>query len=148
MTTVVKISPLSAIPSRIEGIVTVEKTKSGNTVTVVYRKPGQVKTDTLVFDADELIAYMPGTPGFVIARSNEPITIFAGDATSSGNIKTEDGVIVINKVDYALITRVEVSEDSREAKVAIRAGKVRVKVKADTEEEAPVKPKRKATTRR
>lgn len=154
MALVVTISPGMYIPRRLDGVVTSSK----DNVSIEYKEKGQVKTKTKVYPAADLIAYMVGSPGFVVERSAEPITVVVGTASSSG-IKTEAGTVIINPAANllgAVISRQEVDDDSREARAAERAGKVKVKIpvakssrdvamkkRRRNTEEAPAKKKKK-----
>ena len=126
MLSVVTVSAVSATPKRYDGIVKVK----GEQVTVEYKKPGQVKSATASFSVDDCI-YKAGSPGFVIAMTLEPITTFVGKASMKNGlttIATEDGEVVVNKLPGAHISLTQVEEDSREARAAERAGRVRVKL--------------------
>lgn len=126
MLSVVTVSSTSATPKRYDGIVKVK----GEQVTVEYKKPGQVKSATASFSVDDCI-YKAGSPGFVIAMTLEPVTTFVGKASMKDGIttiSTEDGDVIVTKLPGAHISMTQVEEDSREARAAERAGKVRVKL--------------------
>lgn len=126
MALVITISPGIYIPRRLDGVVTEDK---GN-ISIEYKEKGQVKPKTKVYAASDLIAYMVGTPGFIIDRSADPISVVVGSPSSKG-LKTEGGTVILNPNSYALgavISRQEVEDDSREARSAERAGKVKVKI--------------------
>ena len=137
MLTVTKVSATSAVPKRFDGIVT----EKGETITVEYKPPGQVKTAVASFHMDECI-YMVGEPGFVIAMTMDPITQFVGKATTKDGItsvKTEAGEVIIPRLAGMLLSMSNVEADSREARLAERASKVRVKLprsKRDTSEKS------------
>lgn len=126
MLSVVTVSATSATPKRYDGIVKVK----GEQVTVEYKKPGQVKSAMASFSVDDCI-YKAGSPGFVISMTLEPITTFVGKASMKDGVttvSTEDGDVIVTKLPGAHVTFTQVEEDSREARAAERAGKVRVKL--------------------
>lgn len=129
MSVVLAIAPQSAIPRRLDGVVTENK---GGIISIEYKEKGAVKPKIKQYRADELIAYCVGAPGFVVDRSTDPITQIVGSNSSSG-LKTELGAVVItpNAQNYALLSRSEVEDDSREARTAARVGSVKVKLPKD-----------------
>ncbi len=136
MTQIVTISPNTYIPRRLDGVVTEDKSGS---ILIEYKEKGQVKSKTKVYDKGDLIAYMLGSPGFIVDRSSDPITTIVGEHSSKG-IKTEGGLVVLNPNTHtlgAVIARTEVDGDSREARAAERAGKVKVKVPVAREAKKP-----------
>lgn len=132
MATILTISPSSVIPRRLDGIVTA--TKSGD-VTIEFREKGMVKTKTKSYSAAELIGYEVGEPGFVIERSADPITT----VVVSKKFVLNDQAALLG----AVISRTIVEDDSREAKVAERASKVKVKLPAAKSSRDEAKPKKK-----
>jgi len=126
------ISATQQIPQRIVGSVSANKDGS---ISIDYREPGMVKTKTARFLASDVVAYMEGDAGFVVAMTSDPITKMVGKMTVKGDkvvVESEAGDIVINKVAGATVVYTEADEDSREAKAAARIAKVKgVKVKKD-----------------
>lgn len=126
---ILSISGNSAQPHRLEGNVT---SKDGF-ITIEYKEKGMVKTKTQKFAADDLAAYMVGEAGFVVALLNEPVAKAVGTlATTKGGataIKTEAGTVIVNKVAGVITKLEEVDADSKEARAAERAAKVKVKVR-------------------
>lgn len=112
---------------RLDGIVT----EKNGLVTVEYKPQGMVKSKTASFPSNSVAAYQTGTPGFVIAPSTDPITQVVGKVSSkNGNltVSTDAGTVIINQIDGVSISMDEVEADSREARMAERASKVRVKL--------------------
>lgn len=130
MATVASVYASVPIPQRIVGNVSASKDGS---VTIEYREPGMVKTSVKRFLMDDVVAYMEGEAGFVIALSSEPLTKMVGDMTIKDNkviINSEAGKVVINRIAGATVVYNEVEDNSREAKVAARVAKVKgVKIK-------------------
>ena len=124
---VAAIAAVSLIPQRLVGNVT--ESKDG-TVTIDFKEPGMVKTTTRSFAATDLVAYMAGETGFVIAMVNDPVAKFTGEHSvknGATTIKTENGVVHVNSNPGAYMTLTVVDEDSKEAKAAARAGKIKVR---------------------
>ena len=87
-----------------------------------------VKTKTARFLASDVVAYMEGDAGFVVAMTSDPVTKMVGKMTVKGDkvvVESEAGDIVINKVAGATVVYTEADEDSREAKAAARIAKVK-----------------------
>lgn len=126
------ISATQQIPQRIVGSVSANKDGS---ISIDYREPGMVKTKTARFLASDVVAYMEGDAGFVVAMTSDPVTKMVGKMTVKGDkvvIESEAGDIVINKVAGATVVYTEADEDSREAKAAARIAKVKgVKLKKE-----------------
>jgi len=114
------------MPRRLDGIVT---EKSG-LVTIEYKEKGMVKTKTSTYPAGD-VTYMTGSPGFVIDMSSAPITQFVGEMKMKDGrmtVVTEAGTVVVNKLPGLALEISQVDAESREARVAERVGKVRVKL--------------------
>lgn len=116
MAIVVNVAPNTAIPRRIDGIVSVSK----GTVTIEYKEKGQVKTKTKSFPETDLIAYEAGSPGFVIELSTDSVATLVG----SKSLYVNPNATLMG----AIITRTIVDDDSREARQAERAARSKVKV--------------------
>lgn len=120
------------IPVRLVGSVSASK---NGTVSIDYKEPGMVKATNKVFLSSEVLAYMEGDAGFVVAMMNDPVTKMVGEMTIKDDkviLESEAGRIVVNKVNGASVTYTEVAEDSKEAKAAARAAKVKgVKIKKE-----------------
>ena len=155
MTTVVaQVSPTVAVPVRLEGAV--QMAKSG-LLSVTYKQKGMVKTKNQMFDPASVVAYLEDdSAGFAIVLTNEPIAQFFGKikASNSGHtVETEAGTVYLNSgIVGTLVTLSEADEDSREARMAARAAKVKSKVKVKGEksskkskgdDESPKKKKKK-----
>ena len=113
------------IPQRIVGSVSANKDGS---ISIDYREPGMVKTKTARFLASDVVAYMEGDAGFVVAMTSDPVTKMVGKMTVKGDkviLESEAGDVVINKVAGATVVYTEADEDSREAKAAARIAKVK-----------------------
>ena len=125
---ILSITSVSAQPQRLEGNVTSDK---DGFVTIEYKEKGMVKTKTQKFAASDLAAYMTGEAGFVVALLNEPVAKAVGTLTTlkSGAtaVKTEAGTVIINKVAGVISKLEEVDADSKEARAAERASKVKVR---------------------
>lgn len=125
----------------------VSKTKDGM-VSVEYKEPGQIKTSKKVFQADKVIYRVGEGTGFVIAPSNAPLATFVGtlgtDKNGATTVESAEGTVVVNAFDGAQIVYAEADEDSKEARAAERAGKVKSKVRssADKEEKSAKKSKK------
>lgn len=139
---IASITAAQQIPQRIVG--SVKASKDGS-ISIDYREAGMVKTKTAVFLSSDVVAYMEGDAGFVVAMSSDPITKMVGKMTVKGEkvvIESEAGDIVINKIAGASVVYTEADEDSREAKAAARIAKVKgVKVKKDKGEKKSKKSK-------
>lgn len=145
MTNVVaSISANQSIPQRIVG--NVSKSKDG-TVSIEYKKPGMVKTSTNIYGENDsnLVSYMVGEAGFVVAMVNDPVAVVVGTMISKEGrtiVETEAGKVVINRSAAVSVNFAAVDEDSREAKMAARASKVKgVKIKKDKSEKKSKKDK-------
>lgn len=129
MTTVIaSIAAAALAPTRLEGNVSVDK-KDGR-VTISYKEKGLVKEKNKTFLASDLVAYKAGEAGFVVAMLNEPVSKTVGELIVKDGvqyIKTEDGTVVLNRFPGVLINVSEVDGDSKEARAAERAGKVKVR---------------------
>lgn len=134
MTSVVaSVSASVAIPQRIVGHVS----KKDNVITIEYKKPGMVKTSKAVFTEDDtaLLGWMTGEAGFVIALVNDPVAVVFGTmSTKNGRtlVESEAGKVVLKSSPAVLTTFAEADENSKEARLAARASKVKgVKIKKD-----------------
>lgn len=114
----------------------VAKLKDG-TVSVEYKEPGQIKTSKKVFQADKVIYREGDGTGFVIAPSNAALVTFVGTLSvgkdGSTVVETADGPVVVNSLDGSQIVYSEAEEDSREARAAERAGRVKTRVRSAAE---------------
>lgn len=153
MQVVAKVAGTFAYPTRLEGNVS----EKNGVVRIVYKVKGQVKLKTKILATNDpnLIAHMTGETGFAIVMTNAPIAQFFGDVTPSNEgivIKTPDGekVYFNSAAAGAVVDLEEADEDSREARMALRAAKVKgVKVRGSADEkpakkaskDAPVKKK-------
>lgn len=141
---VAAISANQSIPQRIVGNVT--KSKDG-TITIEYKKPGMVKTSTSIYAETDsnLVAYMAGEAGFVVAMVNDPVAVVVGNMIVKDGrtiVETEAGKVVIHQTAGVSTSYAAVDEDSKEAKLAARASKVKgVKIKKDKSEKKSKKDK-------
>jgi len=117
----------SAIPTRLVGAVT--KSKAGS-VSITYAEPGQVKKTTKSFLPNEIVAALAGEAGYVIAMLNTPITKIVGEQVIKDGvrfIKTDGGNVQLNQLPGVTFDVKEVEADSKEARAAERAGRVKVR---------------------
>lgn len=125
---IVKLGSLGTSYRKLEGVVA----EKDGMVTVEHKLPGMVKTKTSSFPSNTLPAYMVGTPGFVLAPSNEPIAQVVGKMSVGKEgrliVATEAGKVVINQIAGISISTDEVEADSREARQAERASKIKAKL--------------------
>lgn len=128
----------------------VTRSSKDGTVTVEYKEPGQVKTTKKVFQADSVLYRLGEGTGFVIAETNTPLVTFVGKLSTNkageAIVETADGDVVINRLVGSQTIYNEVAEDSKEARAAERAGKVKSRVKA-TSEKGDRKSKKKKRSR-
>ena len=126
-TVVVGIGSSAPSPVRLVGNVT--KSKDGS-VSIAYKEPGMVRETNKSFLTSEVVAYRAGEAGFVVAMLNEPVTKVVGEMTIKDgvrHVKTEEGTVVLNSVPGVSYDVKEVEADSKEARAAERAGKVKVR---------------------
>ena len=124
---VAEVAATALAPQRLMGAVT--ESKDG-TVTIEFKMPGMVKTTQRTFQAAELVAYMTGAAGFVIAMTNDPVAKFSGQLINKNGqtyVKSEAGVVKVNSVPGAFVKMTNVEEGSKEARAADRAAKVKVR---------------------
>ncbi len=114
-------------PTRLVGNVT--KSKDG-TINIEYAEPGQVKKTNKSFLASEVVGALAGEAGYVIAMLNAPVTKITGERiTKDGTryVKTENGTVALNNMPGVSYDVKEVEADSKEARAAERASKVKVR---------------------
>src|SRR5688572_30065355 len=122
---VAKVSPTVAVPTRLTGRVALVD----GLLDITYKQAGMVKTNNLLIPPSDAVAYMEDdTAGFAIVLVNEPIAQFFGKIkqTNDGHvITTPDGqkVYVNSGIAGVLLSMSTADEDSREARMALRAAK-------------------------
>lgn len=135
-TVVVSIASIAAIPTRIVG--SVIKNKDGS-FAITYSEPGQVKKITKSFLATEVVGALAGEAGYVIAMTTTPIAKVVGELVIKDGIryvKTENGTVQLNNIPGVAYDVKEVDADSKEARAAERASKVKVRGVRKTAEAA------------
>jgi hypothetical protein len=126
-TVVVSITNSAAIPTRLEGHVV---TKKDGSVNIAYKEKGQIKESNRSFLASEIVGSLAGEAGYVIALLNEPVAKVVGELSIKDgvrHVKTDTGTVVLNAVPGILYDVKEVEADSKEARAAERASKVKVR---------------------
>ena len=147
---VVSILAAAAIPTRLVGGVT--KQKDGS-ISIEYSEPGQVKKVTRSFLPSEVVGFLSGDAGYVIAMLNSPITKVVGELVVKDGVrivKTDAGNVALNQLPGVVFDVKEVEADSKEARAAERASrfKVRGAKRAEESKESSKSEKREAKSDR
>ncbi len=130
-----------ATPQRLVGAV--QRDKNTNMLTIDYKVTGKVKPVQKSFKSEDVIAYCTGDNGFVVSMGTEPIATVMGEhivKNGQDYLKTDKGLVMINKQPGIMIDYVPVDPESREARQAERAANVGIKKARTPRAERPAKP--------